>query len=121
MATWAAHRHRFDQLLDVGHGAASSIKSLCCGGVKANLGMRRYAMRRSLEVSRRQFLHTSTTGAAATIVATTGPAGAGEPPVQAPPPASTAPRVLRKPPLSELERIAAAYELELSQDDLTSF
>jgi len=72
-------------------------------------------MRRSLEVSRRQFLHTSTTVAAATIVATTGPAGAGEPPVQAPPPASTAPRVLRKPPLGELKRIAGAYGVELSQ------
>jgi amidase len=77
-------------------------------------------MRRSLEVSRRQFLHTSTTVAAATIAAT-GPLAAGEPPVQAPPPASTAPRVLRKPPLSELKRIAGAYGLELNQDDLTSF
>ena len=78
-------------------------------------------MRKSLKVSRRQFLHSSTTVAAATIVATTGPAGAGEPPVQAPPPASTAPRVLRKPPLSELKRIGGVYGLELSQDDLTSF
>jgi amidase len=78
-------------------------------------------MRRSLEVSRRQFLHTSTTVAAATIAATTGPVAAGEPPVQAPPPVSTAPRVLRKPPLSELKRIAGAYGLELNQDDLTSF
>jgi len=76
-------------------------------------------MRRSLKVSRRQFLHSSTTVAAATIVAR--PAGAGEPPVQAPPPASTAPRVLRKPPLSELKRIGGVYGLELSQDDLTSF
>jgi amidase len=80
-------------------------------------------MRKSSKFSRREFLHTGTSAAAATMVAATGPARAGEPelPVQAPPPAITAPRVLRKPPLTELRRIARSYDLELSQDDLASF
>ncbi len=80
-------------------------------------------MRRALKFSRREFLHTSTSAAAVTMVAATGPARAGEPepPVQAPPPATTAPRVLRKPPLTELRRIARSDNLELSQDDLASF
>jgi hypothetical protein len=38
-----------------------------------------------------------------------------------PPPTATAPRILRKPPLPELERIAKSYNLDLSRDDLTSF
>jgi len=60
---------------------------------------------------------------AATIVAATSPGRAGTPQaqVQAPPPAATAPRILRKPPLTELNRIAKSYDLVLSQDDLTSF
>jgi amidase len=80
-------------------------------------------MRKSSKFSRRQFLHASTTGMAATVVAATQPARAGEAElaVQAPPPATTAPRVLRKPPLTELERIARSYGLELSHDDLGSF
>src|SRR2546425_4272958 len=41
--------------------------------------------------------------------------------VQGPPPFNTAPRVLRKPPLDELGRIAKAYDLDLSAEDLTSF
>jgi len=80
-------------------------------------------MRKSAKFSRRQFLHASTTGVAATVVAATKPARAGEPElaVQAPPPPTTAPRILRKPPLPELERIARSYGLELSHDDLASF
>jgi amidase len=80
-------------------------------------------MRRSSKFSRRQLLHAATTGVAATIVVATKSARAGEAEqgVQAPPPATTAPRVLRKPPLSELRRIARSYDLELSQDDLASF
>ena len=38
-----------------------------------------------------------------------------------PPLTATAPRILRKPPLPELERIAKSYNLALSRDDLTSF
>jgi amidase len=41
--------------------------------------------------------------------------------VQAPPPAQTAPRLLRKPPLDELQRIARAYDLDLSAEDIVSF
>jgi amidase len=40
---------------------------------------------------------------------------------QEPPSAATAPRILRKPPLPELARIAKFYNLDLSRDDLTSF
>src|ERR1700732_664273 len=77
-----------------------------------------YAMTKSSKFSRRQFLHAGTTGVAATVVAATKPARAGEPElaVKAPPPPTPAPRILRKPPLSELERIARSYGLELSQD-----
>jgi amidase len=72
--------------------------------------------------SRRQFLHSGTTAVAATVVsATTAAAGEPESPVQAPPPPATAPRVLRKPPLTELGRIARSYGLQLTQDDLASF
>ena len=80
-------------------------------------------MPKPAKVSRRQFLHSGTGVMAVTAVAATGPALAGEPQpiVQAPPPPTTAPRVLRKPPLRELERIAGSYGLELSQDDLASF
>src|SRR5437879_10420290 len=41
--------------------------------------------------------------------------------VQGPPPFNTAPRFLRNPPLDELGRIAKAYDLDLSAEDLTSF
>jgi amidase len=80
-------------------------------------------MKTSSKCSRRQFLHAGTAGMAATIVAATSPTRAGEPEVrvQTPPPAATAPRILRKPPLAELERIAKSYDLVLSNDDLTSF
>src|SRR5947207_10875871 len=80
-------------------------------------------MRKSSKFSRRQFLYASTTGMATTVMAATRPARAGEAELafQAPPPATTAPRVLRKPPLSELKRIARSYGLELTHDDLGSF
>ena len=45
----------------------------------------------------------------------------GEAGTQPPPSTATAPRILRKPPLPELERIAKSYNLALSRDDLTSF
>ena len=81
------------------------------------------AMTTSSKYSRRQFVRAGTSGMAATIVAATSPARAGESQaqVQAPPPAATSPRILRKPPLTELNRIAKSYDLVLSQDDLTSF
>jgi amidase len=79
-------------------------------------------MRASSNYSRRRFLHASTAGVAATVVAATTPVrAAAEAAIQAPPPTATAPRILRKPPLPELERIAKSYNLDLSSDDLTSF
>jgi len=77
---------------------------------------------RASNYSRRRFLHAATTGVAATVVAATtsarGAIGAG---TQEPPSAATAPRILRKPPLPELARIAKFYNLDLRRDDLTSF
>src|SRR5258708_4618318 len=79
-------------------------------------------MRASPNYSRRRFLHAGTAGVAATVVAATTPVrAAAEAGMQAPPPTATAPRILRKPPLPELERIAKSYNLDLSRDDLTSF
>ena len=75
-------------------------------------------MRRQSIYSRRQFFRVSAAGAAATMVVRPGRAHAA---VQGPPPFNTAPRVLRKPPLDELGRIAKAYDLDLSAEDLTSF
>ena len=77
-------------------------------------------MRASPDYSRRRFLHA---GAAATVVAaaTTPVRAAAEAGTQSPPSTATAPRILRKPPLPELERIAKSYNLALSRDDLTSF
>jgi hypothetical protein len=81
------------------------------------------AMKTSSKSSRREFVCAGTGAMAATIAAATSPARATTPQahVQAPPPAATAPRILRKPPLTELQRIARSYDLVLSQDDLTSF
>jgi amidase len=79
-------------------------------------------MRASPNYSRRGFLHAGTAGVAATVVAAATPVrAAAEAAIQAPPPTATAPRILRKPPLPELERIARSYNLNLSRDDLTSF
>ena len=80
-------------------------------------------MRASPNYSRRRFLHAGAAGAAATVVAaaTTPVRAAAEAGTQPPPSTATAPRILRKPPLPELERIAKSYNLALSRDDLTSF
>ena len=79
-------------------------------------------MRALSNYSRRRFLHAGTAGVAATVVAATTPVrAAAEAAIQAPPPTATAPRILRKPPLPELSRIAKSYNLDLSSDDLTSF
>src|SRR5258706_7321397 len=79
-------------------------------------------MRAPPNYSRRRFLHAGTAGVAATVVAATTPVrAAAEAGMQAPPPTATAPRILRKPPLPELARIAKSYNLDLSRDDLTSF
>ena len=80
-------------------------------------------MRASPDYSRRRFLHAGAAGAAATVVAaaTTPVRAAAEAGMQPPPSTATAPRILRKPPLPELERIAKSYNLALSRDDLTSF
>src|ERR1700730_9783752 len=79
-------------------------------------------MRASSNYSRRRFLHAGTPGWPAPVVAATTPIrAAAEAGMQAPPPTATAPRILRKPPLPELERIAKSYNLNLSRDDLTSF
>src|SRR5215471_2768853 len=78
-------------------------------------------IRASRNYSRRRFLQSGTAGVTATIMAAStgqGPAQAGVP---SPPPASTAPRILRKPPLDELQRIAGSYGLDLNREDLASF
>ncbi len=71
--------------------------------------------------SRRQFFTVGVTGVAATAVTAARPGRTIAAGVQSPPPAATAPRVLRKPPLAELARIAHAYGLDLSQEELASF
>jgi amidase len=68
--------------------------------------------------SRRDFFRVGAAGVGATMVAASGSAGAAGP---APPPPATAPRVLRKPPLDELGRIAKSYGLDLDESDLSSF
>src|SRR6266540_1006836 len=80
-------------------------------------------MRTSPNYSRRRFLHAGAAGAAATVVAaaTTPVRAAAEAGTQPPPSTATAPRILRKPPLPELERIAKSYNLDLSAEDLASF
>src|SRR5262249_4974236 len=77
------------------------------------------AMKTSSKYSRRQFVCAGTSGMAATIVAASSPARAGEleAHVQAPPPAASAPRILRKPPLTELNRIAKSYDLDTGLDE----
>src|SRR6059036_1559198 len=79
-------------------------------------------MRRQSSYSRRQFFRVGAAGVATTMVVAPGRGrGVARAAVQAPPPPTTAPRILRKPPLPELERIARSYGLELSHDDLASF
>src|SRR5207247_1423815 len=79
-------------------------------------------MTRQSSYSRRQFFRVGAAGVAATVV--TAPRrgrGVAHAAVQGPPPLNTAPRVLRKPPLDELGRIAKSYDLDLSTEDLASF
>jgi amidase len=73
--------------------------------------------------SRRQFFRVGATGLATSMVAGSGPVrtALAQSAPQGAPPANTAPRVLRKPSLRELNRIARVYHLDLSQEDLTSF
>ena len=73
--------------------------------------------------SRRQFLGAGATGVVAAVATAATPAGPApaHAAVQGPPPAQTAPRVLRKPPLDELQRIARAYDLDISAEDIVSF
>jgi amidase len=80
-------------------------------------------IRTSRNCSRRRFLQSGTAGAATLTIlkASTASGAAAQPGVQSPPPASTAPRVLRKPPIDELQRIATSYGLDLSREDLVSF
>lgn|SRR5215813_3627168 len=78
-------------------------------------------MRKVQRYSRRQFLHAGAAGVAAGVVPGGLPLQGRAAQVQAPPPASTAPRVLRKPPIAELDRIAKMYDMQLSAEDLASF
>jgi amidase len=78
-------------------------------------------MARRRTYSRRQFFTVGVTGLATTAVAASRGGRALAAGAQGPPPAATAPRGLRKPPLGELARIARGYGLDLSQEELTSF
>src|SRR6266581_3665844 len=79
-------------------------------------------MRRQSSYSRRQFFRVGAVGVATTMVVASGRGrGVARAAVQSPPPMNTAPRVLRKPPLHELGRIAKSYGLDASAEDLTSF
>jgi amidase len=80
-------------------------------------------MKMSPKYSRRQALHAATAGMAAAVLSPKEAthAASTEGGVQEPPPPTTAPRILRKPPLNELERISKSYGLQLSRDDLESF
>src|SRR3989442_5826888 len=78
-------------------------------------------MRRQSSYSRRQFFRVGAAGVATTMVVASGPGrGVARAAVQSPPPMNTAPRVLRKPPLDELGRIAKSYGLDASAEDLAS-
>src|SRR5713226_2884011 len=79
-------------------------------------------MRRQSSYSRRQFFRVGAAGVATTMVVASGRGrGVARAAVQSPPPTNTAPRVLRKPPLDELGRIAKSYGLDASAEDLVSF
>ena len=79
-------------------------------------------MRRQSIYSRRQFFRVGAAGVASTMVVASGRGrGVARAAVQSPPPMNTAPRVLRKPPLDELGRIAKSYGLDASAEDLASF
>src|SRR5437879_7049948 len=79
-------------------------------------------MRRQSIYSRRQFFRVGAAGVASEMVVASGRGrGVARAAVQSPPPMNTAPRVLRKPPLDELGRIAKSYGLDASAEDLASF
>src|SRR2546428_222400 len=79
-------------------------------------------MRGRPSYSRRQFFRVGAAGVATTRVVASGRGrGVARAAVQSPPPMNTAPRVLRKPPLDELGRIAKSYGLDMSAEDLASF
>jgi amidase len=79
-------------------------------------------VRASRNYSRRRFLQSGTAGVTASIMAaSTAGGGAAQAGAPSPPPTSTAPRILRKPPLDELQRISRSYGLDLSSEDLASF
>jgi len=74
--------------------------------------------------SRRQFFRGGVTGIVGSAFAASGRARqalAQSAAVQAPPPLITAPKVLRSPPIDELQRIARAFWMNLSPEDLASF
>src|SRR5712692_7453256 len=75
------------------------------------------------DFSRRQFFRVGATGLATSMVAGSGPVrtALAQSAPQGAPPVNTAPRVLRRPSIRELNRIARVYHLDLSQEDLTSF
>ena len=77
----------------------------------------------SSDFSRRQFFRVGATGLATSMVAGSGPVrtALAQSAPQGAPPVNTAPRVLRRPSIRELNRIARVYHLDLSQEDLTSF
>jgi amidase len=78
-------------------------------------------MQKHRKYSRRDFVRVGAGGVGATIIASAEPPGIANAAVQAPPPPTTAPRILRKPPLDELGRIAKTYGLDLNEADLSSF
>jgi amidase len=78
-------------------------------------------MRKQSSYSRRQFFRVGAAGVATTMVVASGRGRIARAAVQSPPPMNTAPRVLRKPPLGELGRIAKSYGLDASAEDLASF
>jgi len=79
-------------------------------------------MKNTRKYSRRQFFRAGATGVAAGMVAASAQGhGMAQAAVQSPPPLNTAPRVLRKPPIGELQRIARVYGLDMTTDDLGSF
>jgi amidase len=78
-------------------------------------------MKKYRRSSRRDFVRVGAGGVGATMVLASQAPGIARAAVPTPPPLATAPRVLRKPPLDELGRIAKAYGLDLNDADLSSF
>lgn len=74
----------------------------------------------SRSYSRRQFFRGGATGIVASALAVSDGTrqALAQSAIQAPPPLSTAPTVLRRPPIDELQRIARAYRMDLSAEEL---